>query len=134
MGRRKLPFIQSNPSLMAKKLHMTISFRSKTRKFCASVGPRAAGNISIKKFLEITYVLPSMSPASQLQICYACPSLKQAMLFCRFSWFSNIVFVAFALILWFYFSQIFKRYEFWHINRKMRPTYTCHYNGLVFEV
>ena len=47
MGRRKSPFIRSNPSLMVKKLPMTINSQSKTKKFCASVGPKPVGNISI---------------------------------------------------------------------------------------
>ena len=86
-GRRKSPFIQSNPSHMAKKLPMTISSLSKTKKFCASVGPRAAGNISINS---------SVSTLRRTLLLYLLGRLMNYQIFRCFS--ENIV-DAFALMI-----------------------------------
>ena len=86
-GRRKSPFIQSNPSHMAKKLPMTISSLSKTKKFCASVGPRAAGNISINS---------SVSTLRRTLLLYL---LRRLMNYQIFRCFSENIVDAFALMI-----------------------------------
>ena len=94
MGRRKSPFIRSNPSLMVRKLPMTINSQSKTKKFCASVGPKPVGNISINS--SQNHAHQSVPDSKRITNCLLLPSL--ALLFVFHDEFPRFFVVAFALI------------------------------------